>query len=75
MCLFQTNEYNEAIILFDMSILLFPTHANSYFYKGNTLFELKRYEEAVVSYELCIKVYPQHIQAYQRVEEINNLII
>mmetsp|Transcript_16172 Transcript_16172/g.13315 ORF Transcript_16172/g.13315 Transcript_16172/m.13315 type:complete len:81 (+) Transcript_16172:586-828(+) len=65
-------EYEESILLFDISIILFPGHADSYFCKGNTLFELRRYEEAIASYEFCIKVNPQHYQASQRVGEIKH---
>lgn len=61
---YKAKRYPEALAAFDQAILVDPTYANSYTYRGATLRELLRFEEAIAAYEEAMKRAPHDAIPY-----------
>ena len=71
--LLNLKKIDEAIIMYDESILINPHNADTYFNRGttlnhnikaNALVELKKFDEAIFMYNKAIELNPNHSQAY-----------
>ncbi|CAD8104649.1 unnamed protein product [Paramecium primaurelia] len=62
--LYQLNQCQDAIELFDKAISIDPNHVDAINGKGNSLQNLKQYEQAIICYDQVISIDPNYVDAY-----------
>ena len=56
--LYDLGRYQEAIVMFDRALALFPDLSKAYYFKGIALYDLGKYEEAIDSYDHVVAIDP-----------------
>ena len=60
----RLNQFENAIISYDLAISINPDYAEVYFTRGNALQALKKLDAAVTSYETAVSLKPNYATAY-----------
>ena len=61
--LYDLGRYQEAIIMFDRALALFPNLSKAYYFKGIALYDLGKYEDAIDSYDHAVAIEPSDTNA------------
>ena len=56
--LYDLGRFQEAIVMFDRGLALFPKLAKAHYFKGIALYDLGKFEEAITSYDLALSIEP-----------------
>jgi tetratricopeptide (TPR) repeat protein len=62
--LFDKNDYTNAIIYLDSTILANTEHPEAYAYRGICRFELKLYNEAIIDFDFALQLVPGYAEVF-----------
>ena len=61
--LYDLGRHQEAVVMFDRALTLFPKLPKAHYFKGIALYDLGRYEAAIDSYDVTLTLDPSDINA------------
>ena len=56
--LYDLGRFQEAIVMFDRGLSLFPKLAKAHYFKGIALYDLGKYDEAIAAYDQAAVLEP-----------------
>lgn len=62
--LYESGDYEKAIIEYNQAIKINPDDEDTYYYRGNAHFDLGNYEAAINDFSKVIKIKPNYTDAY-----------
>jgi tetratricopeptide (TPR) repeat protein len=54
--LYDIGRYQEAIVMFDRSLALYPNLAKAHYFKGIALYDLGKLEDAIKAYDQAVAI-------------------
>jgi len=62
--LYDLGRYQEAVVMFDRALTLFPRLPKAHYFKGIAQYDLGKYDAAVESYDNALALDPSDINAW-----------